>query len=99
VIQIGKLVVETTNYKLLPSRIVYPENYVNSPSSLASKKELLISLGPMLTDGEEQRNKDVTTCEDYTRCKIEKVKTKSSTYEYFDMDIQSIIPPVEYEKR
>lgn len=66
-IHIGKFIVESTNYQLLPSRVLYPENYKNSPSSLVSKKELLLSLGPMLTDGEEKRNKDVIACENFTR--------------------------------
>jgi len=64
---IAKNIHINANYKLLPSRTVYPEQYTLPASSLESKKNLVLSLSPMITEGEKQRLYDAGECEEYTR--------------------------------
>lgn len=90
---------EQTKYKLLPSRYTHPELYLHPSSSIESKRALLLSLSPMLTNGENQRIKDVKACTDYTRCVVEKSKKRNASYEYLDIDTNDKIEYNEYERR
>ena len=65
--EIAKKIHINTDYKLLPSRTVYPELFTLPASSLESKKSLVLSLSPMITEGEKQRLYDAGECEKYTR--------------------------------
>jgi hypothetical protein len=97
--EIGIKIMTNTNYKLLCSRILHPNLFLYPPNSLESKKQLLFSLSPMLSEAESQRLKDTMECENFTRCKWGKAKTKSSSYEYIDIDTQNVIQYEDYEKR
>jgi hypothetical protein len=66
---------------------------------LEAKKALLLSLSPMLTEAEEQRQKETAACENFTRCKSGKGKGKFSTYDYTDIDVKCQVDFPEYEKR
>lgn len=66
-IDIAKKMHINTNYKLLPSRTIYPEQFTLPASSLESKTSLVLSLSPMITEGEKQRLFDASECEEYTR--------------------------------
>lgn len=83
----------------MPKRALYPESFEHSSSSLEGKKALLLSLGPSLKDAEEKRKSDADTIEAFTRCRVTRSKSKSITYEYFDIDIDRFIPGEDYEKR
>ena len=96
---VGRSILTGSNYPILSTRLLRPENYLHPPTSLEAKKALLISLSPMLTDAEEQRVKETTACEAFTRCKSGKGKGKYSSYEYTDVDVQCKVEFAEYEKR
>lgn len=96
---IGKKIVENTKYKLLPSRSIYPELFPHPISTIEGKRALLISLTPMLTEGEGQRQLEVTNCETFTRCKCEKSRKINSSYEYIDVDTNLSVSSDKYEER
>lgn len=96
---IGRKIVETTKYKLLPSRSIYPELFPHPITSIEGKRALLLSLTPMLTEGEGQRQVDVTNCESFTRCKCEKSRKVNSSYEYVDIDTNTSVSSDKYEER
>eukprot|EP01038_Epipyxis_sp_PR26KG_P004967 gene4967-6946_t len=96
---IGLHILQNTNYKILPSRLLLPNQFIHPHESLEAKKSLLISLTPMLSDAENQRNRDVQLCEEFTRCKSGKGKGRYSCYEYTDIDSQIVIPYEDYESR
>ena len=95
---IGRKIVETTKYKLLPSRSIYPELFPYPITSIEGKRALLLSLTPMLTEGEGQRQVDVTNCESFTRCKCEKSRKGNSSYEYVDIDTNTSVSSDKYEE-
>jgi len=53
----------------------------------------------MLSDAEVERTKETVACESFTRCRSSKGKSRYSSYDYTDMDTQSKVAYVEYEKR
>jgi hypothetical protein len=53
----------------------------------------------MLTEAEEQRQKETAACESFTRCKSGKGKSKFSCYDYTDIDVKCQVDFAEYEKR
>ena len=63
------------------------------------KKSLLISLKPMISLAENQRQFDTTQCTNFTRCVVGKSRSKSAAFEYTDIDLESVISSEEYEKR
>ena len=92
-------IIQTTSYSLLPSRIVNTSRFKHPPQTLEGKRELLISLTPVLEAAETQRKTDTDICELFTRCRIEKTRTKTSWYRYIDIDTGVSIEPSEYEQR
>lgn len=88
-----------TAYPILSRRLLCPNDYQYPSSSLEGKKALLMSLSPMLTEAEEQRKKETSACENFTRCKAGKGKGKFSGYDYIDIDVKSSVDFDEYEKR
>ncbi len=96
---IGRKIVETTKYKLLPSRSIYPKLFPHPITSIEGKRALLLSLTPMLTEGEGQRQVDVSNCESFTRCKCEKSRKINSSYEYVDIDTNASVSSDKYEER
>ena len=78
---------------------MYPALYQHHPSTIESKKELLISLSSMLTNAETQRKIDTNLCEQFTRCKSTKGKGRYSCYEYTDIDTQLVVDFDEFERR
>lgn len=97
--EIGRDIMKRTNYRIMPSRSMFPEQFPLPAASIEAKKAILISLSPMLTDAESQRQSDVLACEVYTRCKVGKGRGRYSSYEYTDVDVNSVISVKEYEKR
>lgn len=53
----------------------------------------------MLSDAEEQRFKETSACENFTRCKSGKGKGKFACYDYTDIDVKCQVDFAEYEKR
>ena len=78
---------------------MFPDQYQYPSSSIESKKELLISLSPMLTNAENQRKVDIELCEQFTRCRSSKGKGRYSCYEYTDIDTQLLVDYDEFERR
>lgn len=95
---IAKSVFEQSEYKLVASRLLNPEQYTLPPASMEAKKSLIMSLAPMLTAAEEQRKREAQECEDFTRCKSAKGRGKSN-YEYTDVDTAKIVTYEEFESR
>ena len=95
----GKKVIEQLKYPLIPSRWVYPDAFPFSVNSIESKRAILMSLSPMLTGSDKQKQSDTKSCEEYTRCKVCKGNSRSSPYDYHDIDIDIKIDPSEYERR
>jgi hypothetical protein len=66
---------------------------------LPGKKNLLLSLSPMLVENENQRKIDIAACEEFTRCRSSKGRGRNSNYEYTDMDLQVQVDYEEFERR
>jgi hypothetical protein len=96
---IGKAVFESTKYKLVSSRFIYPENFEHPSQSVQGKKELLMSLSPMLLEAESERKKETAECEHFTRCRVGKGRGKYSCYEYTDIDTGIVVDLDEYKNR
>lgn len=91
-------IAEVVDYKLVGSRILNPELFTHPPASIEAKKALILSLAPMLTDAEEQRKKETSECEAFTRCRSSRGRGKSN-YEYVDIDTSETIQYADYETR
>ncbi len=94
--EICKEVLVKSNYRLIPLRMMNPENYTHPPKSMESKKALLLSLSPMLAEAEKQQKSDVAACQKFTGCSSNKGKGRHSSYEYRDLN-STIVEPEEYE--
>mmetsp|Transcript_9522 Transcript_9522/g.14327 ORF Transcript_9522/g.14327 Transcript_9522/m.14327 type:complete len:385 (-) Transcript_9522:117-1271(-) len=90
---------EFSDYNILPSCFLFPEQFPHPKNSLEAKKAILLSMTPMLTDAETQRKKVSESCKDFTRCRVGKSQGRSSSYEYFDIDTDTQISVEEYCKR
>ena len=97
--EIGRDLLKESTYPILSRRLLRPNDYLYPSSSLEGKKALLVSLTPMLAEAEEQRKKETSACENFTRCKAGKGKSKFSGYDYVDIDVKSSVDFAEYEKR
>ena len=64
-----------------------------------TRKALLQTLSPLLTQAENARKTDHEIIEGHTRCNIERVNNKSCAYKYTDIDNGNYVAPSEYEKR
>jgi hypothetical protein len=95
----AKIIHQDSDYPILPTRQIFPENYKHSITSLESKKALLMSMQPMLSAAEKQRKIDSELLENFTRCKVGKNRARSSTYEYLDFDTNLRISGKEYSRR
>lgn len=95
----AKIIHQVSDYPLLPTRQIFPENYQYSITSLESKKALLMSMQPMLSAAEKQKRVDSDELEKFTRCKVGKSRVRSSTYEYLDFDTNMRISGKEYSRR
>ena len=95
----AKELLRSTKYTLFSNRTLFPEKFPYPRGSVEAKRQLLISLSPMLTDAEKSRQKDTISCERITGCKSVKIKTRSSSYEYTDTATNSVITPEEFEHR
>lgn len=96
-IRIAKKIQQTTKYKLLPERMMYPEKFLHPSTSIESKKEIIMSMQASNQESERQKKNDSLNCEAFTKCRV--VKGRGSTYEYMDTITCAIVPPAEYEKR
>jgi len=96
---VGRKILSGSSYPILSTRLLRPENYLYPSSSLEGKKSLLLSLSPMLSDAEEQRQKETSACESFTRCSSGKGKGKYACYVYTDVDVKCQVDFPEYEKR
>ena len=54
---------------------------------------------PMVADAEKQRQLDAKACEEYTKCKVEKSRSKCTAYVYVDVETGNAVDSGEYEKR
>jgi hypothetical protein len=97
-VDISKCLHDVCKYKLVSSRLMFPENFPHPSTSIESKKSLLISLSPMLTEAEDQRKQDTKECEEYTRCRSSRGKGRSN-YEYIDIDTSLRVEFAEFERR
>ena len=90
-----------STYPLFSNQILHPEQYQHKSSTLDGKRALLVSLAPMLTEAEKQRQADGAACELATQCKSVKVKSRGSggLYEYYDIATHVKVPHQEFEKR
>lgn len=96
---LSRVVLSRTNYQMLPSRSLFPEQFPLPAASIEAKRAILHSLAPMLGDAEHQRQRDVQACESFTRCRVGKGVGRYSSYEYTDLDTQTVVPVAEYERR
>ena len=64
-----------------------------------AKKNLLMSLKPMINDAEVQRQFDTKQSTDFTRCVVGKCRSKAAAFEYTDVDTDANVSHEEYEKR
>ena len=64
-----------------------------------TRRALLQTLSPLLTQAENVRKNDQEIIEDFTRCNIERVRHKDYGYQYTDIDNGNYVAPSEYEKR
>lgn len=96
--EIASELLSRTNYKIMSTRLCKESNPY-ALGSMEAKRATLLSLSPMLTEAEEERKKEVGACEAFTRCKANKTRTKSSSYEYIDIDTGMKIDYAEYERR
>lgn len=53
----------------------------------------------MVADAEKQRLLDSKACEEYTKCKVEKSRSKCTAYVYVDMETGYAVDSGEYERR
>ena len=97
--ELAQFVKTEYSYGLLPARQLQPEAFQHPSGALESKKAVLIGLAPMLDDAEKQRKIDVASCEALTRCRIVSKRTRSSWYQYSDLDTSHVIDPSEYQER
>ena len=72
---------------------------VSLPVPVETRKALLQTLSPLLTQAENARKTDHEIIEGHTRCTIERVNNKSCAYKYTDIDNGNHVAPSEYEKR
>ncbi len=98
VVEISKSIHNVCKYKLVSSRVMFPEDFPHPSTSIESKKSLLISLSPMLTEAEDQRKRDTKECEEFTRCRSSRGKGRSN-YEYIDIDTSIRVDFAEFERR
>jgi hypothetical protein len=99
VVELGRQIVMSTSYQILPSRLLNPSSFAHPASTIEGKKAVLVSLGPSLDESEKQRKADVMSVEAFTRCKVQKSRTSKSSFEYKDIDINLVVSYTEYEKR
>lgn len=95
----GRQILAGSTYPILSRRLLCPNDYLYPSSSLEGKKALLMSLSPMLSEADEQRQKETAACENFTRCKSGKGKGRFSCYDYTDIDVKCQVDFAEYEKR
>lgn len=99
-ISMAKTVLEETGYHILPNRTIDPTQYSYPSHSIESKKAVLLSLGPMLTKADGDRKQEVQACENFTRCKVMKVKgNREMAFSYTDLDSDCGVSHEEYEMR
>jgi hypothetical protein len=91
-------ILECSKYKVLSDRVI-SEEAQHPLGSVEAKRAVLISLTPMLTDAENARKRETQECEDFTRCKSTKTKSRSSSYEYVDIDSGLIVSYADFETR
>ena len=96
--QISKALYATTSYRLMSARLISPEKFHHPIGSEENRKEIFLSLTPMLNAAETQRKIDAEECEKFTRCRCNRTKGKTS-YQYIDIDTTEIVDYKEYEKR
>lgn len=97
-VELGKSIFEMSAYKIVTSRLMFPDEFLHPPTSMEAKKSLLISLSPMLTEAEEQRKKDTHDLEEFTRCRSSKGRGRSN-YEYNDIDTATRVDFADFERR
>lgn len=97
-VDIGISVFEMSCYKIVTSRLMFPGEFLHPPTSMEAKKSLVISLSPMLTEAEEQRKKDTSALEEFTRCRSAKGRGRSN-YEYIDIDTSTRVDFPDFERR
>ena len=88
-------------YPLFSNQILNSDKYQHKSSTLEGKRALLVSLAPMLTEAEKQRQADGAECERATCCKSVKLRGKGcgSIYEYYDISSNVKVPHHEFERR
>jgi hypothetical protein len=97
VCEIGRRIHKSTRYVMLPNRRLYPENFPYPSESIQSKKQLLMTISPVLETSEKERKQEVDDCEQYTRCRV--VRSNRAYFEYVDTDHNTYVEYPEYERR
>lgn len=95
---LSKSIHEKTTYKLMSERLMLPERFYHPIGSVENRREILLSLTPMLTVADIQRKQEVEACESFTKCRSSRVRARN-TYEYIDMETTRAIDFVDYERR
>ena len=99
VIKLARIIYERTNYALITKRLIYPEQFQFSSSSVEGKRALLVSISPSLTEAEKQRSLDSQLCEKITHCKVVKPRGRGAGgFEYLDTATGALVEPEQYEK-
>jgi hypothetical protein len=97
--EIGRTILAGSSYPILSRRLLCPNDYLYPSSTIEGKKALLMSLSPMLSEADTERQKEAAACESFTRCKSGKGKSKFAGYDYTDIDVKCQVDFAEYEKR
>jgi hypothetical protein len=78
---------------------MYPDRFKYPISSLEAKKDILGGMTPMLAEAESVRKADIDRCEQFTRCRVEKSRLRSASYQYIDIDTDLVVSSAEYSRR
>lgn len=89
-----------TGYSIMPMRHIYPDQFKPDSQSVEAKKALLVSLTPLLVQAEADRLAESKACEEFTRCRVVKVKgNRNVCYSYCDVDNEDVVPWEDFEMR
>lgn len=98
---IAHSIYENSNYRIINSRILYPEKHYFPLYSVDSLKILIEEMQPMFQNADNAKRIDAEACEAFTRCKSSKLRPKGvpSRYEYIDIDTNRAVDYADFERR
>jgi len=100
-IEIAQTINDSCDYKLLHSRLVYPERYLHPTHTVEAIKSLLEELSPNFKASEEAKRLETLAIEEFTRCRSTKLRQRGlkSRYEYTNIDTNEVMDYSQFEMR